>query len=222
MSRLATYIDLRRHPRAKLTLPARVRWRSPLGMRLEITKTIDVSREGLLVHRAEPCEVNSRLWVAYPFEASDAISAQPEMPARVVRSERESSGGFRVALQLDLPRRSPPYEASQERRASARVPFAVPIFVRAAATPWPEESMTQDVSRTGVRFTTARIFALGDSLFASISWSEWARKGELPARVVRVEAQPDSPGPVPFADLSTGASAVFTSVAFQWEKPTKT
>jgi hypothetical protein len=222
MSRLATYIDLRKHPRAQLRLPARIRWRSPLGMRLEISQTIDVSREGLLVHRAEPCEVNSRVWVAFPFETSNAISAQPEIPARVVRTQSEPTGGLRVALQLQLPPRRPPHPPGQERRASSRVPFAVPIFVRAAATPWPEESMTQDVSRSGVRFVTARIFTPGDSVFASISWGEWARKGELPARVVRVEEQPDSPGSAPLADPSTGTSAVFTSVAIAWEKPAKT
>lgn len=221
MSRLATYIDLRRNPRAHLRLPARIRWRSPLGMRLEITQTIDVSREGLLLHRAEPCDVNSRVWVAYPYEAFDAISAQPEIPARVVRSESEPSGGFRVALRLELPPRIPPRAPGQERRASLRMPFAVPIFVRASSTPWPEESMTQDISRTGVRFISARIFALHDSVFASISWGDWARKGELPARVVRVETLPDSSGPAPLADPSTATSAVLSSVAIEWEKPAK-
>ena len=41
-------VDLRKSPRARLHLPARIRWLGPLGMRLEITETIDVSREGLL------------------------------------------------------------------------------------------------------------------------------------------------------------------------------
>jgi hypothetical protein len=221
MSRLATYIELRRHPRAQLQLPARIRWRGPLGMRLEVTRTIDVSREGVLVQRAEACDLKSRVWIAFPFDSSTSTSAQPETPAEVVRVEKGSAGGYRVALRLEAPPRSPARAPGQERRASARIPFALPIFVRDVATPWPEESMTQDISRTGARFLTARIFAQGETLLATISWGEWAQEGEIPARVVRVEAVVDSPGAAPMADPSKGLSAILTSVAVRWERVAK-
>lgn len=219
MSRLATYIELRRHPRAQLQLPARIRWRGPFGMRLETTRSIDVSRDGMLVQRAESCELNARVWVVCPFDADAATSAQPETPAQVVRVEKASSGGYRVALRLEMPPRSPARPPALERRTSARIPFALPIFVRDSGTPWPEESMTQDISRTGARFVTARIFAQGDNLLAKISWGEWAQAGEIPARVVRVESLEETPGAAPLADPSKGLSAILTSVAVRWGTP---
>lgn len=221
MSPLAPYIEIRRHPRAQLQLPVRVRWRGPIGMRLETTQTIDVSREGLFVLRAEPCELHTRVWVAFPFDSSVSMTGQPETPARVVRVEKAARGGCRVALHLELPPRVAPRPPGNERRSSPRIPFALPIFVRAAGAPWPEESMTQDISRGGARFSTARIFAEGDALLATLSWGEWERAGEMPARVVRVMPQENPIGPAPLADPENGLSALLTSVAVQWEKPVK-
>ena len=221
MSRLATYIELRRHPRAQLQLPARIRWRGPFGMRLETARTIDIAREGLLVQRAEGCEMKARVWVVCPFSANTANAAQPETPAEIVRVEKADAGGYRVALRLKISARSPALLAGQERRASARAPFALPIFVREAGTPWPEESMTLDISRTGARFVTARIFAQGDKLLATISWGEWAQEGEIPAHVVRVESQEDSPGAAPAADPANGLSGIMTRVAVRWDRPVK-
>jgi hypothetical protein len=221
MSRLAPYIEIRRHPRAQLQLPVRVRWRGPIGMRLETTQTIDVSREGLFVHRAEPCELQARVWVAFPFDSSVSMTGQPETPARVVRVEKAARGGYRVALHLEVPPRVAPRPPTNERRSSSRIPFALPIFVRAAGAPWPEESMTQDISRSGARFLTARIFAQGDQLLATLSWGEWERAGEIPARVVRVMPHENPPGPAPLADPTNGLSALFSSVAVHWEKPAK-
>jgi hypothetical protein len=221
MTRLATFTEIRRHPRAQLQLPVRIRWRGPFGMRLETTQTFDVSREGLLVHRAEPCELQARVWVVFPFDPVAAMSAQPETPARVVRVERVAKGAYRVALHLESPPRTEPRPRAQERRSSARMPFALPIFVRAAGTPWPEESMTQDISHTGARFLTARICSPGNPLLATLSWGEWERAGEIPARVVRVESHADSPGAAPLPDPENGLSALLSSVAVRWEKPAR-
>jgi hypothetical protein len=218
MSRLATFTEIRKHPRAQLNLPVRIRWRGPFGMRLEVTHTLDVSREGLLIYRIEPCEMHARIWVAFPYDSNAALTAQPETPARVVRVERAGKGSYRVAVHLEFPPRSAPRPPAQERRASARVPFALPIFVRAAGAPWPEESMTEDISWSGARFLTARIFAQNDSLLATLSWGEWARAREIPARVVRVAPHSDPHGIALLAGPENGLSAVFTSVAVHWEK----
>lgn len=221
MSRLETYIELRGHPRAQLQLPVRIRWRGPFGMRLETCKTIDVAREGLHVERAEPCELNGRVWVAFPFDPAEPATAQPETPARTVRVERASNGKYRVALRLESPARNVPRSPAAERRASLRMPFAVPIFVRVPGNPWPEESMTKDISRGGARFETARILVPGDPLLLRLPWGEWAKAGEIPARVMRVEAPEQLPGVSPAVDPANGRSAVLSCVAVRWEAPKK-
>jgi PilZ domain len=220
MPRPSASVEMRHHPRAQVQMPIRLRWRGPLGMRLETARTVDVGRGGLLVDRVEACEVHSQMWVAFPFDAASP-AVQPETQARVVRVDAADAGGFRVALRLERPLRSAERSARDERRASPRIPFALPIFVRPFRSPWPEESMTQDVSRHGARFTTSRIFAPGDALLAKIPWGEWAQAGEIPGRVVRVATQVDAPGPAPLADLRTGTSAMLTCVSVEWKKQVK-
>jgi hypothetical protein len=221
MSRVATYTELRKHSRAQLALPVRIRWRGPLGMRLEITDTIDASREGFLVHRAEPCAVRARVWVLFPFDpAADAL-VQPEIPARVVRVENCSSGGFRVALHLELPPRQAPQPPETERRSSTRMTMALPIFVRAADSPFPEESMTQDISRDGALFETAHIYSPHEPVLARIPWGEWTRGRELPGHIVRIEEMDDLPRPARFSGAKLGASASLTKVVVRWGEPSK-
>ncbi len=219
MLRSQALTELRRHPRAQLRLPARIRWQGPLGMRLEVTETIDVSREGLLLRCAEPCETMIRVWVTFPFDAKVVGAAQPEMPARIVRTEEDFAGGFRAALQFYPPARSVMRPASRERRKFPRACFALPIFVRPTGMPWPEESMTDDISRGGVRFETAHIYAVGDRALVKVPWNEWADAGEISGRVVRVESLADRPGPASFANPAVGAGTMFTSVALEWAKP---
>jgi PilZ domain len=176
-------------------------------MRLETTETLDVSREGLLVLRHDECEPSARVWVAFPFDASAPAATQVEVPARIVRVEKDSLGGFKVALSLEITPRALPMASGDERRKSVRSPVSLPIFVRRTGTPWPEESMTQDISDGGARFETSQIFAPGDALHAMIPFGEWPKRGELTAKVVRVVATPDTRG---FAARS--------SVAVQWTK----
>ena len=222
MSPLAPYIEIRRHPRAQLQLPVRVRWRGPIGMRLETTQTIDVSREGLFVLRAEPCELHTRVWVAFPFDSSVSMTGQPETPARVVRVEKAARGGCRVALHLELPPRVAPRPPGNERRSSPRIPFALPIFVRAAGAPWPEESMTQDISRGGARFLTARIFAEGDAVAGDTFLGRVGARGRNAcARGSRDAATRIHLDRHRSPIQTNGLSALLTSVAVHWEKPAK-
>jgi len=211
-------VELRKHPRALLNLPVRLRWRGPFGTRLETTHTVDVSRQGLLVVRAEPCEVRMRVWVAFPFEREEFTAVQPETLATVVRVAGESSGSFRVALLLETPARQPGRAPGSEHRKYARIPFALPIFVRPVGTPWPEESMTRDISRSGVRFEASHIYETGQDVLAKLPWGDWAEAGEIPGRIVRtgmVEEQP----PASFsADADTSANAIITSAAIEWTR----
>jgi hypothetical protein len=223
MSQLATnaFVEMRKHPRAQLQMAARIRWRGPLGMRMETTRTVDVSRNGIRIPRADSCEIGSRVWVTFPFDANTSSMAQPETPAHVARVNRNSQGGYDVSLQLELMPRSVERGSGQERRACARMAFAVPIFVRAAGSPWPEESMTHDISRAGARFESAQMYTIGDAILATIPWGEWEHAGEIRAHVVRVEVAPVLPGPAPRSKPHTGLSGMLSSVSVRWDEQPK-
>jgi PilZ domain len=211
-----SFLEMRKHPRAQLRMPVRLRWRGPLGMRVEITRTIDSSREGLRIPRSESCEVGARLWVTFPFDAHSSGAAQTETPAHVVRVDENEQRGYDVSLRLELPGKAAVRTKEKERRACSRITFAVPIFVRATGSPWPEESMTYDISRAGARFESAHVYAPGDAVLAKIPWDEWERAGEVRARVVRVEAERVLPGPAPRSNPMAGRSGMLTSVSVRW------
>ena len=213
MLRPPASLDLRKHPRALLRLPVRIRWSGPLGMRLEVTHTIDASKEGLLVRRAEPCELFTRVWASFPFDAQ--AGAQPETPARVVRVERDPGGSFRVALKLELAAHRAARSPVKERRKEPRLYFALPVSVRPFGTPWPEESMTQDVSRSGVRFETAHVYRPGESVLAKISWAAWAGQREISGRVMRIQTAGNGHG-TPLSDPYVPTRDSLTSVAVRW------
>jgi hypothetical protein len=187
-------------------------------MRPELTQTVDVAREGLLIRRKEGCSVGTRVWVTYPYDKTARTVSMTETPACILRVEKTSSDDFYVALHLHVPRKGGATQIGFERRFASRVYSAVPIFVRMADCPWPEESMTRDFSRSGVRFETNQIYAQGDRVYAKIPWAEWVRSGEIEGCVARVESTPDVSVPAPLADPNVGKTAIYTSVAVQWTK----
>ncbi len=134
----------------------------------------------------------------------------------MVRVEPDKDGGYWIAVKFESTARATKPPIGHERRGSERIPFALPIFVRLAGTPWPEEFMTQDISQHGARFETSHIYAPGDKVLAKIPWGEWSKTGEVAGRVVRVEPMEDSPGPAPAASPEEGRSAMITSVAVEW------
>jgi hypothetical protein len=209
-------MDLRRSPRAQLRMPVRLRWQGSFGMRLEVTETLDVSREGMLIIRSDPHGVSSRVWITFPFEPSTAVAVQPETPATVVRVQQEKAGGYRVALKLDLPKReiSPP--AHIERRKAPRVPFALPIFVRPKGIPWPEESMTRDISKGGALVDSSHVYRVGDSVLAKIPWGAWSNIGEIPGRIVRVESRREFYGGSMDQGKEISLSSNLRAVAVEW------
>ena len=218
MTSPGTEVDRRKHPRAQLHLPARIRWQGPLGMRLEVVETADVAREGLLLHRTEACQAPSRVWIVFPYDRDAGAPVQPETPARIVRVARDDNGGYWIAVRFEPPARETPRAAGQERRRSARFPFALPIFVRIDRTPWPEESMTRDLSQNGVRFETSHVYAIGDTILARIPWGEWSSAGEVSGQVLRVDNIQAPPDPAPLADLTNKISAILTLVAVEWTR----
>jgi hypothetical protein len=180
-------------------------------MRLEVTETINVSREGVLVRcREEPVAERSRVWVVFPYNAAAIGAFEPETPARVVRVERDG-GECRVGLRLELHRKDGGFPPRIERRAVPRVSVCLPIFVRTDGMPWPEEVMTRDFSWSGMRFETPHIYNVGETVRARIPWGEWTKMGEILGRVVRVDACADAAEP---CDKISTAGA-FNCVAIQ-------
>src|ERR1700690_3140441 len=143
--------ESRRHPRARVHLPVRIRWRGPLGLQTEIAQTLDLSRNGVLVPGSDSWSEHTRLWVTLPFDAQDTTGLQPEMPARLVRIAHLNSGARLAALHLQLPH---PGIRSRfdERRSSPRFPYALPVTIRRDGAYAAEATMTIDLSYVGVRF----------------------------------------------------------------------
>jgi len=161
----------------------------------------------------------SRVWVAFPFDPAAAGAVQPETPARIMRCEPDPAGGLRVALRMELPQRAT-RPAETERRRTPRIPFALPIFVRAQGSPWPEESMTRDISRGGAQFETSHVYTNQEMVMAKIPWGEWAKTGEILGRVVRIEP---AAGCSDEGSRTNGqdSSAVLSCVGVEWVRTSK-
>jgi hypothetical protein len=77
-------MDNRGYRRVRMSLPVRLRWSAPFGQKIELAKTMDVARGGLLVSTKEPHSPGVTVWITFPYD--DSLSdGQPEVPARVVR-----------------------------------------------------------------------------------------------------------------------------------------
>jgi len=202
-------MDRREHHRAQLRLPVRIRWNTPFGQKTEVCKTLDISRGGLLVPCQDAHAPGVRLWVTFPYDTSLG-HGQPEMFAKVVRvgpahngngskAAREGASEQAVALHFALPHhaegndRGPGKEG--ERRESPRRALALPVRVRPEHVPWFEEAMTMDASAHGLRFLGTREYQEGDRLLVSFeptASAPWPTASETAARVLRIQARPDS------------------------------
>jgi hypothetical protein len=67
-----------------MRLPVRLRWTTPLGQKIELADTIDVSRSGLLVSTKESHAPGVNVWVTFPYDAT-LSDGQPEILSRVAR-----------------------------------------------------------------------------------------------------------------------------------------
>jgi hypothetical protein len=202
-------MDRREHHRAQLRLPVRIRWNTPFGQKTEVRKTLDISRGGLLVPCQETHAPGVPVWVTFPYDTSLG-EGQPEMLAKVVRvglahngngskSTGEGSNERALAVHFALPFRPESngngHAKERERRDSPRRPLALPVRVRLEHIPWFEEAMTIDVSAHGLRFVSSREYQEGQRLLISFeptTSGPWSSASETAARVVRIEALPES------------------------------
>jgi len=188
-------VEQRKHYRVQLSLPVRLRWRTPFGLRTELNETLEVSRAGLLIRRGEACRQGTLLWVTLPFDPEARLS-QPEMPARVVRVSSRSSGGYLTALAFEAyPPSLAPQPIGRERRRSSRTRLALPMRVQLESFPWAEETMTVDVSADGALFGTSRVYQAGDAVrvrLEDIPWPGRQNPELLGAWVMRVVEMPNT------------------------------
>jgi hypothetical protein len=177
-----------------MRLPARLRWNSPFGQKIELAETMDVSRGGLLLSSRELHGPGVPLWVTFPYDAS-LREGQPEVPARVVRCEQliAAPSLFSLAIQFEAQVRSVSNgngaRRDPERRGSPRQSLAMPIRVRPENVPWFEEAMSLDFSPRGMRFRSQREYATGELLTIELEDAfsvSWPGSGEFRAKVVRV------------------------------------
>lgn len=192
--------DLRSRQRIRIELLARIRQISGSRNASEITRTLDVSRNGLLFRTREAYDAAKPVWVTMPF-VENALSQDLEFPASVVRVLPQRDGSTEIALQFhsahaDRFRSSyqaeppPPSHAVQKRRP--RVKMTLPIRVRAQKAA--EESVTLDVSRTGVLFRTERAYTTGDPVMVSMPYQPTGRVEEVAAIVIRTVERADVRG----------------------------
>jgi hypothetical protein len=202
-------MDRREHHRAQLSLPVRIRWNTPFVQKTEVCKTLDISRGGLLVPCQETHAPGVGLWVTFPYDTSLG-DGQPEMLAKVLRvgpahngngnkSTLESASKQALALHFAPPPRAEGNgnggAKERERRESPRRALALPIRVRPEHVPWFEEAMSIDVSAHALRFLSSRQYEEGDCLLVSFGPSAsapWQTASETSARVLRIEAVPES------------------------------
>jgi len=169
--------DLRFRTRVRMEMPVRIRQVPPPQDFVEIRTTLDVSRNGLLFRTRQTYELNSTIWVTMPYSVN-AEDKGPEFPATVVRIIRLPTGDIEVGVQFHSAHAdrwnhsvyttfTKPITAT-EKRVKNRVRMTLPILVRAGALL--DESVTLDVSRTGVLFVSSQTYTIGQRVFVVIPY----------------------------------------------------
>jgi hypothetical protein len=190
-------------------MPVRIRQVPPPRESVEIKGTVDVSRNGILFRTREHYELNTTIWVTMPFNPN-LEERPPEFPATVVRVIRMPDGDLEIGVQFhsayaDRWHNSRVYASekkpvtSTEKRTRNRVKMTLPLRIRCdgarpalpmspPATPphlWIEESVTLDVSRTGVLFVSQRPYSLGQKVWVCMPYQPGGTIVEEPAEVIR-------------------------------------
>lgn len=198
--------DQRFRQRVQMEMPVRIRQVPPPRDYYEIKSTVDVSRNGILFRTREPYELNSTIWVTMPYNPQVELRP-PEFPATVVRVTRLPDGDMEVGVQFhsahaDRWHHMPVYTTPgkpvtyTERRGKNRVRMTLPIRVRTDVSalafsggpremPHVEETVTLDVSRTGVLFVSSHPFRIGQRVWVAMPYQPGGTVTEEPAEIVR-------------------------------------
>ncbi len=188
--------DQRFRQRVQMDMPVRIRRYPPPRESMEIKTTMDVSRNGLLFRTRDTYELNSIVWVTMPF-STNAVEKGPEFPATVVRVIKQPDGDIEVGVQFHsahadkwqhsvYARPGKPI-TSTEKREKNRVRMTLPVRVRSGMLL--DESITMDVSRTGLLFASAQPYAIGQKVFVVIPFQPVGlisgTLAEEPAEIIR-------------------------------------
>jgi PilZ domain len=160
---------------------------------MEVTTTLDVSRNGVLFKTRQPYEMHSTIWVIVPYDPK-SVSGDVEFPATVVRVDTKGDGTSEVAVRFHNARSDPTpvniqarsvMPAQAERRSKDRSKLTLLIRVRGESGE--EITSTLDVSRTGVLFKATRSYALGQHVWLVVPYKKAGDAAdEIEGRVVRV------------------------------------
>lgn len=197
--------ETRQHRRVPLVLQVRLRWVAALGLQTEVSQTRDTSRGGLLTTSAETRRVGAPLWITFPYHPEEKMSA-PEFPARVAHTHETSHGEHLVGIAFDSRRglgdKKPRSEdrrsgsfwrrakrvltGTQQRRKSERIAMALPMTVHRATTPWPDETISVNISSGGVVFSTLQLYESGEEIKVELPENRWVENRSRTARILRI------------------------------------
>jgi PilZ domain len=197
--------EIRRHRRVPLVLMVRLRWVGALGLETEVSETRDTSRGGLLTTSRETRRTGAPVWITFPYRPEEKITA-PEFPARVAHTHETSHGEHLVGVAFDSSRgdcsKEPHAEdrrsgsfwrrarrvllRSQQRRRSERIAMALPLAIRRKISPWPDETISVNVSNGGVVFTTLQMYEPGEEIKVELPENRWVENRARFAKVLRI------------------------------------
>jgi len=189
---MATGSEGRERPRVRTELAIRVRQIGPPRESMEVTTTLDVSRNGVLFRTRQPYEMHSTVWVIVPYDPK-SMGGDVEFPATVVRIDPAADGSSEVAVRFHSARSDPtPVNVRErsvmplhtERRSKDRSRLLLPIRVR--GEDGAEVSQTVDISRTGLLFRATRSYTVGQRVWVAVPFKPEEPPEEIESRVVRI------------------------------------
>jgi hypothetical protein len=200
--------ELRRYGRVPLSVPVRLRWVGAWGWGAEISETMDIGRGGLLVASGEARCPGAPVWVTFPFQPQDPQPV-PEFAAHVAHARSNPAGGVWVGLAFapsGCPQsgRGAVPRGSLWRRARAafgrlgngrryeRMPLALPISIHRPQFPWPEETVSENISAGGLVFCTVQVYEPLEIIEIELPSGRWPAVGRHAARVLRVWPRADN------------------------------
>ena len=173
-------------------LAIRVRQIGPPRESMEVTTTLDVSRNGVLFKTRQAYEMHSTVWVIVPYDPK-STGGDVEFPATVVRVDSGKDGTAEVAVRFHSARSDPTpvniqarsvMPVQSERRSKDRSKLTLPIRVRGENGE--EVTQTMDISRTGVLFRATRSYTVGQPVWLVVPYKKDQPPEEIDGRVVRI------------------------------------